>query len=151
MERRLLDYYELGDVIGEGGFGSVCAGTSRQNGDAVRAYMYQVQLSVYPLCVCTLPALLAVTNSTVVKKYTVLKKLMILQNFFYTNHCLFWVYWLALIFGPMYRTVRVHCTYSTTCNACLLLPSFLHLSNMYRLLSRLFRSPKSSPGPRLET
>ena len=65
MERRLLDYYELGDVIGEGGFGSVCAGTSRQNGDAVRAYMYQVQLSVYPLCVCTLPALLAVTNSTV--------------------------------------------------------------------------------------
>ena len=25
----------MGDVIGEGGFGSVCAGTCRQNGDAV--------------------------------------------------------------------------------------------------------------------
>jgi serine/threonine protein kinase len=35
MERRLQDYYELGDVIGEGGFGSVCAGTCRHNGDTV--------------------------------------------------------------------------------------------------------------------
>ena len=35
MERRLQDHYELGDIIGEGGFGSVCAGTCRQNGDSV--------------------------------------------------------------------------------------------------------------------
>lgn len=43
MERRLLDYYELGDVIGEGGFGSVCAGTCRQNGDTVREWhMYHM-------------------------------------------------------------------------------------------------------------
>ena len=35
MERKVQDHYELGDVIEEGGFGSVCAGTCRQNGDAV--------------------------------------------------------------------------------------------------------------------
>ena len=35
MERKLVDYYEMGDIIGEGGFGSVCAGICRQNGDAV--------------------------------------------------------------------------------------------------------------------
>lgn len=44
MERRLLDYYDLGDVIGEGGFGSVCAGTSRQNGQTVSSIHTQINV-----------------------------------------------------------------------------------------------------------
>ena len=52
MERRLLDYYELGDVIGEGGFGSVCAGTCRQNGDTVREWhMYHMYCMQVYACV----------------------------------------------------------------------------------------------------
>lgn len=35
VERRLFDCYELGDVIGNGGFGSVYSGTSRATGDTV--------------------------------------------------------------------------------------------------------------------
>lgn len=35
MDRRLLDYYDLGDVIGEGGFGSVCSGICKQSGQMV--------------------------------------------------------------------------------------------------------------------
>ena len=37
VEKRLLDCYELGGVIGNGGFGSVYSGTSRATGDTVRS------------------------------------------------------------------------------------------------------------------
>ena len=48
QQRKLLDFYELGDTIGNGGFGSVYAGISRLNGDSVSTF--KMSLAIYMYC-----------------------------------------------------------------------------------------------------
>ena len=141
MERRLLDYYELGDVIGEGGFGSVCAGTCRQSGDTVSTHARPVTMgyTVHAVtCTCRIELLCSDCSafSFIIMVATPVKEVYTFASFSWTA-CIY-------IYTCVYSTCENYSNH------------LLHGLQIYylplptpRWQSKLFQNPKSSPGQRL--